>query len=132
MNLLMNESFYVVAIGRLCEKCDGRCVICDSMVRPADLGKSDIFILVFWGVFLCVAVVLLCLTVCLSVYVVHICDDCNYGSFLGRCIICGGKGISDAYYCKPCVLQERDRDGCPKIVNLGSERKDAYYAHRDR
>ena len=22
---------------------------------------------------------------------VHTCDDCNYGSFLGRCIICGGK-----------------------------------------
>lgn len=63
---------------------------------------------------------------------VRICDDCNYGSFLGaskyltqgRCIICGGRGVSDAYYCKPCVLQERDRDGCPKIVNLGSERKD--------
>jgi PHF5-like protein len=79
------------AIGKLCERCDGRCVICDSMVRPSELVRT--------------------------------CDDCNYGSFLGRCIICGGRGVSDAYYCKSCVLQERDRDGCPKIVNLGSERK---------
>lgn len=38
-----------IAIGRLCEKCDGRCVICDSYVRPHAL--------------------------------VHICDECNYGSF---------------------------------------------------
>merc|ERR1719354_414315 len=86
-----------IAIGKLCERCDGRCVICDSMVRPAEL--------------------------------VRICEDCNYGSFLGRCIVCGGRGVGDAYYCKPCVLQERDRDGCPKIVNLGAERKDMYYNH---
>lgn len=38
-----------IAIGRLCEKCDGKCVICDSYVRPHVL--------------------------------VHICDECNYGSF---------------------------------------------------
>jgi PHD finger-like domain-containing protein 5A len=23
--------------------------------------------------------------------------------YIGRCIVCGGKGISDAYYCKECV-----------------------------
>ena len=73
-----------IAIGRLCEKCDGKCVICDSLVRPHVL--------------------------------VHICDECNYGSFEGRCefyekfpiyfiiyfavgIVCGSPGISDAYYC---------------------------------
>ena len=64
------------AIGRLCEKCDGRCPICDSYVRPATL--------------------------------VRICDECNYGSYEGRCVICGGQGISDAYYCKECTLQEKD------------------------
>ncbi|CAG5090195.1 Similar to Phf5a: PHD finger-like domain-containing protein 5A (Rattus norvegicus) [Cotesia congregata] len=41
------------AIGRLCEKCDGKCVICDSYVRPCTL--------------------------------VRICDECNYGSYQGRC-----------------------------------------------
>ena len=64
------------AIGRLCEKCDGRCVICDSYVRPCTL--------------------------------VRICDECNYGSYQGRCVICGGPGVSDAYYCKECTMQEKD------------------------
>ena len=31
---------------------------------------------------------------------VRICDECNYGSYEGRCVICGGMGISDAFYCK--------------------------------
>jgi hypothetical protein len=38
-----------IALGRLCEKHDGLCVVCDSYVRPHVL--------------------------------VHICDECNYGSF---------------------------------------------------
>ena len=84
-----------VAIGRLCEKCDGKCAICDSYVRPCTL--------------------------------VRICDECNYGSYQGRCVICGGPGVSDAYYCKDCTIQEKDRDGCPKIVNLGSSKTDLFY-----
>jgi hypothetical protein len=28
--------------------------------------------------------------------------------FQGRCIICGAPGISDAYYCRECTLQEKD------------------------
>ncbi|XP_047642100.1 PHD finger-like domain-containing protein 5A isoform X1 [Phacochoerus africanus] len=68
-----------VAIGRLCEKCDGKCVICDSYVRPCTL--------------------------------VRICDECNYGSYQGRCVICGGPGVSDAYYCKECTIQEKDLIG---------------------
>ena len=55
---------------------DGKCVICDSYVRPCTL--------------------------------VRICDECNYGSYQGRCVICGGPGISDAYYCKECTIQEKD------------------------
>ena len=55
---------------------DGKCVICDSYVRPCTL--------------------------------VRICDECNYGSYEGRCVICGGQGISDAYYCKECTQQEKD------------------------
>lgn len=68
--------FIYPAIGRLCEKCDGKCVICDSYVRPCTL--------------------------------VRICDECNYGSYQGRCVICGGPGVSDAYYCKECTIQEKD------------------------
>lgn len=88
-----------VAIGRLCEKCDGKCVICDSYVRPCTL--------------------------------VRICDECNYGSYQGRCVICGGPGVSDAYYCKECTIQEKDRDGCPKIVNLGSSKTDLFYERKN-
>jgi len=87
-----------VAIGRLCEKCDGKCVICDSYVRPCTL--------------------------------VRICDECNYGSYQGRCVICGGAGVSDAYYCKECTITEKDRDGCPKIVNLGSAKTDLFYERK--
>ncbi|KAI3873714.1 hypothetical protein MKX03_029444 [Papaver bracteatum] len=87
-----------IAIGRLCEKCDGKCVICDSYVRPCTLVRA--------------------------------CDECNYGSFQGRCVICGGVGISDAYYCKECTQQEKDRDGCPKIVNLGSAKTDLFYERK--
>ena len=39
---------------------------------------------------------------------VRICDECNYGTYQGRCVICGGPGISDAYYCKECTVQEKD------------------------
>jgi len=77
---------------------DGKCVICDSYVRPAVLT--------------------------------HICDECNYGSYEGRCVICGGPGISDAYYCRECCQQEKDRDGCPKIVNLGSSKTDLFYERK--
>jgi len=87
-----------IAIGRVCEKCDGKCVICDSFVRPCTI--------------------------------VHICDECNYGSYQGRCVVCGGPGISDAYYCKECTIQEKDRDGCPKIINLGTARTDMFYEHK--
>ena len=68
-----SSRFYVyskqvgVAIGHLCKKCDGRCAIFDSYVRPTTL--------------------------------VRICDECNYGSYQDRCVIYGGPGCSDAYYC---------------------------------
>lgn len=75
-DLIMCRKQPGIAIGRLCEKCDGKCVICDSYVRPHTLVK--------------------------------VCDECNYGSYQGRCVICGGHGVSDAYYCKECVQQEKD------------------------
>ena len=51
---------------------------------------------------------------------VHICDECNYGSNENRCVVCGNVGVTDAYYCRECVQQEKNRDGCPKVVNLGA------------
>ncbi|CAH7668559.1 PHF5-like protein [Phakopsora pachyrhizi] len=82
-----------IAIGRMCEKCDGKCPICDSYVRPQTL--------------------------------VRICDECNFGTYGGRCIICGSPGIS-----AECTRLEKDRDGCPKIVNLGASRTDLFYERK--
>lgn len=83
-----------LAIGRLCARCDGKCVICDSYVRPQTR--------------------------------VRVCDECDYGSFKGRCVVCGAQGVADAFYCKECVQMEKDRDGCPKVVNVGTGRTDAH------
>ena len=56
--------------------------------------------------------------------IVHICDECNYGSFEGRCVVCGNPGVTDAHYCRECVQQEKDRDGCPKVrVGQGGEKR---------
>lgn len=35
--------------------------------------------------------------------------------------------IYDAYYCKECTQMEKDKDGCRKIVNLGSAKTDLLY-----
>lgn len=103
-----------IAIGRLCDKCDGKCPVCDSYVRPTTL--------------------------------VRICDECSFGNYQNKCVVCGGevcvksihgqgimltiiKGISDAFYCFECTRLEKDRDGCPKIINLGSSRTDLFYQY---
>jgi PHD finger-like domain-containing protein 5A len=87
-----------MAIGRLCEKCDGLCVVCSSFVNPH--------------------------------VIVHVCDECNYGSLQGRCVVCGNPGVTDAYYCRECSQMERDREGCPKIVNLGSTKTDLFFERK--
>jgi hypothetical protein len=38
-DLIMCRKQPGIAIGRLCAKCDGKCVICDSYVRPATLVR---------------------------------------------------------------------------------------------
>ncbi|KAG4305812.1 hypothetical protein PORY_000722 [Pneumocystis oryctolagi] len=73
-----------ISIGRLCDKCDGKCPVCDSYVRPTTLVRT--------------------------------CDECSFGNYQSKCIICGGDGISDGYYCFECTRLEKDRDGCPKEV----------------
>lgn len=46
------------------------------------------------------------------------------------CVSSSHLGISDAYYCAECTRLEKDRDGCPKIVNLGASRTDLFYERR--
>ncbi|KAL6827008.1 PHF5-like domain-containing protein [Trichoderma sp. SZMC 28015] len=94
-DLVMCRKQSGIAIGRLCDKCDGKCPVCDSYVRPTTL--------------------------------VRICDECSFGNYQNKCVVCGGEGISDAFYCYECTRLEKDRDGCPKIINLGSSRTDLFY-----
>jgi len=59
---------------------------------------------------------------------VRICDECNYGSLQGKCIQCGGKGISDAYYCKECTISEKDvRDRLPAPRALADKQRSGRY-----
>jgi PHF5-like protein len=54
----------------------------------------------------------------------------SFISFLSELCIDNLLGISDAYYCAGCTRLEKDRDGCPKIVNLGASRTDLFYERR--
>jgi PHD finger-like domain-containing protein 5A len=98
-DLVMCRKQSGIAIGRLCDKCDGKCPVCDSYVRPTTL--------------------------------VRICDECSFGNYQNKCVVCGGEGISDAFYCFECTRLEKDRDGCPKIINLGSSRTDLFYQKKN-
>jgi len=98
-DLVMCRKQAGIAIGRLCDKCDGKCPVCDSYVRPTTL--------------------------------VRICDECSFGNYQNKCVVCGGEGISDAFYCFECTRLEKDRDGCPKIINLGSSRTDLFYQKKN-
>ena len=78
------ETRGIVAIGRLCEKCDGKWYV----VKNAT-ARNQLFI--YYSSFF-----LLSSPVCDS-YVrpetlVRICDECNFGTYGGRCIICGAPG----------------------------------------
>ncbi|RMZ90712.1 hypothetical protein DV736_g2046, partial [Chaetothyriales sp. CBS 134916] len=94
-DLVMCRKAAGISIGRLCDKCDGKCPVCDSYVRPTTLAR--------------------------------VCDECSFGNYQNKCIVCGGEGISDAFYCFECTRLEKDRDGCPKIINLGSSRTDLFF-----
>ena len=84
-----------VTIGRVCEKCDGKCVVCESFVNQHTK--------------------------------VRICEECKAPNGIGKCVFCGSTGVTDAYYCSECCLLERDRDGCPTILNLGDSKKDYHF-----
>jgi PHD finger-like domain-containing protein 5A len=45
-------------------------------------------------------------------------------------VVCGNPAVTDAYYCRECVQQEKDRDGCPKVVNLGATKTDLFYERK--
>lgn len=89
-------------VGKVCERCESQgCVICGSKAPRAQT-------------------------------LVKVCDDCGSGSGSDTlCISCNNKkGVSHAYYCQECTLEEKDRDGCPRILNIGTARIDAYFKQK--
>ncbi|KAH3902925.1 probable Pre-mRNA-splicing factor RDS3 [Saccharomycodes ludwigii] len=84
-------------IGKVCDKCDGRCPICDSMVNPT--------------------------------IKVRICDQCSNNTTKETCIICGAKNLAKntAYYCYQCYILEKNKDGCPKVINVGNNKIERHF-----
>ena len=77
-----------IAIGRLCDKCDGKCPVCDSYVRPTTL--------------------------------VRICDECSFGNYQNKCVVCGGE-VSLSPLPSLLILGERTTTGANDAVgNRGS------------
>jgi PHF5-like protein len=65
-DLVMCRKQAGIAIGRLCDKCDGKCPVCDGYVRPTTL--------------------------------VRICDECSFGNYQNKCVVCGGEVRSHSLY----------------------------------
>jgi PHD finger-like domain-containing protein 5A len=122
-----------IAIGRLCEKCEPiRLTACYRFAFVGLLAHTYLLycLFTFLSCILGDGKCVICDSFVNPQTLVHICDECNYGSFEGRCVICGNPGVTDAYYCRECVQQEKDRDGCPKIVNLGATKTDLFYERK--
>ena len=119
-----------IAIGRLCEKCKYNDLFDNHQLEshhPVLRVLTDINLSISnEGDGKCV----ICDSFVNPNSLVHICDECNYGSFEGRCVVCGNPGVTDAYYCRECVQQGKDREGCPKIVNLGATKTDLFYERK--
>lgn len=57
----------------------------------------------------------------------RLCQECSFGYLIERCVVCNSKAELEAQFCYNCCLLERDREGCPKIVNMGMSRKDKFF-----
>ena len=86
-----------VAVGRVCAAHDGRCVACDSMVRPCAVAR-----------------------VCDGC-------GYGSGSGSERCVVCGvregGGAVADAHYCVACVRLEKD---LPRRLPCRRQRRDGH------
>ncbi|KAI8867069.1 PHF5-like protein, partial [Ramicandelaber brevisporus] len=86
-----------IGIGRVCVVHDGRCVGCDSYFNLQTPA--------------------------------HVCDECHFLSTAAqrRCLVCNSLAVADAFYCRNCTMLEKDRDGCPTVINLAQDRIDTHY-----
>lgn len=125
-----------IVVGKLCQRCEGKCVVCDSLVSQTT--EARICDECNYGTFQVRSFVFNFEKDAAAVR--HHCGETSREgtdigfmlSFLqplakGKCIVCGGAGVSAAFYCYECTVLEKDRDGCPKIVNVGTAKIDLVY-----
>ncbi|CAL9727599.1 pre-mRNA-splicing factor Rds3p [Monosporozyma unispora] len=97
-------------LGCLCDKCDGRCPICDS--HNINMNNNTTNTKAFQP----------------ALKTVRICDNCSFGNANHSCIICNNPNATNkAYYCLECIKLEKNKDGCPKILNIGSNKIDRHF-----
>ncbi|CCF59479.1 hypothetical protein KAFR_0H00700 [Kazachstania africana CBS 2517] len=91
-------------IGLLCDKCDGKCPICDSFIDDNTIRLKKR---------------------------VRICQTCSFGKQSYSCITCGSNlAHHEAFYCFECCKLEKDKDGCPRIINVGSNTVDKHFLNK--
>ncbi|CCH61867.1 hypothetical protein TBLA_0F03290 [Henningerozyma blattae CBS 6284] len=62
---------------------------------------------------------------------VRLCAQCSQGRSAKNCIICGNpNGIVTAHFCAECCRAERNRDGCPRVLNVGNNRLEHHFDSR--
>lgn len=142
LDLIMCRKQTGIAPGRLCASCDGKCPICDSYVRPytpvricdeCAYGSSSTSGALSSGVSRTMTSSGQNFLSSSARGASNIGGGAAVGSGIvisGRCLICNGPGISDAFYCKSCSRLEKDREGCPKIVNVSAAVKDMFYERK--
>lgn len=86
------------AVGYVCRQHEGRCVICDLQFDEVLPTMREALL----------------------------CSDCSIITVEGdeACIMCASRRVTDvAYYCQYCVALEKDRDGCPHVINMSRQRR---------
>ena len=115
------------SVGKLCERCEGKCVICDSYVRPHTLVRlcAECDFGAFAG---------RC-TICGApgASEAYYCKECVQqekdvrlgGGGLRRAGLFLARSFSHAH--ASLLSHAAQRDGCPKVINLGTAKADQHY-----
>lgn len=83
--------------GFVCSQHEGRCIICDVQFDEITPTMRR----------------------------AYLCDDCGTVSAeTATCLMCNAPIPTEyAYYCQYCVALEKDRDGCPRVLNQSRQQK---------
>mmetsp|Transcript_34323 Transcript_34323/g.53590 ORF Transcript_34323/g.53590 Transcript_34323/m.53590 type:complete len:117 (+) Transcript_34323:40-390(+) len=103
-NIVLCRKRSGVALGRVCDRCDGKCVHCDS-----EIGLESL------------------------VRICDECSFLVDGNGQQKCLVCDVPGAYNlAYYCYQCCLMGYDCLGCPRVTSMGSARIDSLYFEKKK